>query len=169
MIPFTQVMFRGVDYVVDVANVTGDLRKERVVLVSTKLTLHHKMEHGGVPRVREGTRWIVLDVPTTHPSGRTTGKKKSPVHQVFTKRVDGKERTCRVQYKSGAKTSTRHSWCELDDRLIAHFARRHGLGIITNDRRLARDAHLSLPKAHRDLLKHTRVFTLTLRGDTWVG
>ena len=144
MIPFTQVMFRGVDYVVDVANVTGDLRKERIVLVSTKLTLHHKMEHGGARE--RGHALDRVDVPTTHPSGRTTGK-KSPRCTRYSQR-DWTGRRGRAACSTRAAPDVDEAFL-VRARRPAHraFARRHGLGIITNDRRLARDAHLSLPKA----------------------
>ena len=60
--------------IVDVANVVHeDLRGQHVMLVSTGKTLRYRLANPEtLPSVREGTEWLVLDVPS---SNAVTGKR----------------------------------------------------------------------------------------------
>lgn len=151
----------------DVANVRDDLTARRVLLVSTFKTFKYKWDTSAMPRVREGTHWLVLDMPTVNVvSGRRTGAQTSPVRLVYAPKK--RESQCFVAYTKGAKTNIKHRWCELDDHVIAHIGARYGLKILSNDRRLADGqtaTHLTEP--HADLLKHTKIKTLVYRRGAW--
>ena len=155
--------------IVDVANVVHeDLRGQHVMLVSTGKTLRYRLANPEtLPSVREGTEWLVLDVPSSNAvTGKRSGRRRSPVRLIYSQRKHGKSQC----YISSGRTRTRtsHRWCEVDDRVIAALAKKHKMKIYSNDRELSSGRTSPNLKDFRELLEHTDVYRWRFKRGRWV-
>ena len=171
---------RGEQTIVDISN----LRPQQVarlsgkfVLISTHKSYNYLHGTDKLPQVALGTKWIVLCIPheketRTHMS-RFNRNSRRFVRRRHTSPV-------RLQYHPGSKcsignkrhsTPRAHSWCEVDDLIMAHLSVSFEMDLITNDREL-RDfvRHRHPPPINsrmRDLMAHTKVTTLVLTSGGW--
>tara|TARA_B100001540_G_scaffold304110_1_gene313469 strand:- start:58 stop:489 length:432 start_codon:yes stop_codon:yes gene_type:complete len=138
------------------------------MLVSTGKTLRYRLANPEtLPSVRDGTEWLVLEVPTTNAvTGKQSGRRRSPVRLVYSRRKHGKSQ-CYLS-KGRTRTKASHRWCEVDDRVIAALAKKHRMKIYSNDRELSSGRTPTSLKDYQALLEHTDVYRWRFKRGRWV-
>ena len=172
---------------VDVSNLReGQLRalaesshRTRFLFVSTHKTFNYLAATVGEWPALMRVKWLVLRVPGA--DGRLTRfdgsmfvktKQTSPVqwrHHAFKK-----ENLCSITRRQGDATrrsSKKHSFCEIDDLLIAQSSLERGSDVLTNDKGLQRLVHSATPvRLHEDmdaLMRETRTTVLSYDSGRW--
>lgn len=178
---------KNVSLIVDISNVTDKqlsyVRHITPVLISTHKSFNYKHQTKKLPVLPNGTRWVVLTVPHkrddghTHKStfdsyaGKFVAKRKvSPVRLSYHSNSKCSiERSTRHRTKTD--TNKAHSWCEIDDLVIAQLCHTFDLPALTNDQGLRkmieRGERPRIPTEMRELMRHTGIRVLRCVDGRW--